>query len=560
MSDVAATERELTIDVHGMTCEHCERTVADTLRRVPGVSGVVEVSHPHSLARVSAGPAAIAVGIEEALAKAGYRGRVRNGRTEPRAPAAIAKNDAGEFDLAIIGGGSAGFAAAIKAADLGAQVAIAEGGTLGGTCVNVGCVPSKTLIRAAEAQRRRAHHGFAGIPASDGAPDWSVVREEKDELVAELRQAKYWDVLREYPSVTLFEERAELTGDTAIRLGGGRVIGAAKVLLATGSSPWSPPIPGLAEAGFLDNTTAMALDRLPASMIVVGASAVGLELAQMFARLGVRITVLEGALRVLPAEDFEVGIALAQYLNDEGLEILTGASITRVSRAPDGYAVAWKDGAREHTARAEQLLVATGRRANTRGFGLESAGVALGSRGEIAVNAFLQTANPQIYAAGDVIGDPMFVYVSAYGGALAAENALTGNVRSYDLSALPKVTFTDPGAASVGVTADQARTQGVEALVSHLPLEYVPRSLAARDKRGFITLVADGATRKIIGAHILAAEAGEMITEPALAIRHGLTIEDLAGAFHPYLTLSEGIKLAAQTFNKDVSKLSCCAA
>jgi len=159
-----------------------------------------------------------------------------------------------------------------------------------------------------------------------------------------------------------------------------------------------------------------------------------------------------------------------------------------------------------------------------------------------------------------VIGDPMFVYVAAYGGALAAENALTGNERRYDLSALPKVTFTDPAVSSVGLTEDEARAQAIEPLVSKLPLEHVPRALAARDTRGFIKLVADAGTKKIIGAHILAAEAGEMITEPALAIKLGLTIEDLTSTFHPYLTLSEGIKLAAQAFTKDVAKLSCCAA
>jgi mercuric reductase len=180
-------------------------------------------------------------------------------------------------------------------------------------------------------------------------------------------------------------------------------------------------------------------------------------------------------------------------------------------------------------------------------------------KGEVVVNEFLQTASPNIYAAGDVIGGPMFVYVAAYGGTVAAENALTGNARHYDLTALPMVTFTDPAVASVGLTEGAARAQGIAPLVSRLPLEHVPRSIAARDTRGFVKLVADAATRKLVGAHILAAEAGEMITEPALAIKFGLTIEDLASAFHPYLTLSEGIKLAAQTFDRDVAQLSCCA-
>jgi len=466
----------------------------------------------------------------------------------------------GEFDVAIVGGGSAGFAAAIKGAELGARVALIEGGALGGTCVNVGCVPSKTLIRAAEVQHRRVHHGFRGVPATDGQPDWPTVRAEKDALVAELRQSKYWNVLRAYPSITLLHECATLVSAREVRLASGRTLTAGKIVVTTGSSPWAPPIPGLAQAGYLDNASAMALGRLPQSLIVIGASAVGLELAQMFARLGTPVTILEALPRVVPAEDADIGNALADYLRSEGLDVYTDVRVDRVNRGSDGYEVQYHAGSAARTARAEQLLVAAGRRANTAGFGLDTIGVTLGTRGEIVVNESLQTTNRDVYAAGDVIGDPMFVYVAAYGGALAAENALTEGGRRYDLSALPKVTFTDPAVASVGLTEDQARAQEIEPLTSKLPLEHVPRALAARDTRGFVKLVADGATQKIIGAHILAAEAGEMITEPALAIKFGLTIEDLTATFHPYLTLSEGIKLAAQTFTKDVAKLSCCAA
>jgi mercuric reductase len=466
----------------------------------------------------------------------------------------------GEFDVAVVGGGSAGFAAAIKGSELGARVGVIEGGTLGGTCVNVGCVPSKTLIRAADARHRRIHHGFRGIPTTDGRPDWPTLRAEKDALVAELRQSKYWNVLRAHPSISLFQERATLVSGHQVRLASGRTVTAGKIVVTTGSSPWAPPIPGLAEAGYLHNASAMALEHLPESLIVIGASAVGLELAQLFARLGVQVTVLEALPRVVPAEDPDVGNALGDYLRSEGLEVRTELQIDGVGRTRDGYAVQFRAGREPHTARADQLLVATGRRTNTAGFGLEGIGVTLGTKGEIVVNEFLQTTNPDVYAAGDVIGDPMFVYVAAYGGALAAENALTGNERRYDLSALPKVTFTDPAVAAVGLTEVQAQAQGIQPLMSKLPLEHVPRSLAARDTRGFVKLVADGATRKIVGAHILAAEAGEMITEPALAIKYGLTIEDLTSTFHPYLTLSEGIKLAAQTFTKDVAKLSCCAA
>ncbi len=552
------TEGELTIDVTGMTCAHCEQTVVKALRKAPGVRDVLEVSHATAIARVAVKPGAAAEEIEQAVIKAGYGATVRPAPATGGHPQVQGTSDG--FDLLVVGGGSAGFAAAIKGADLGARVALIEGGTLGGTCVNVGCVPSKALIRAAGAHHRRTHHGFAGIPAGNGRPDWTAVRTQKDELVEALRQAKYWDVLRSYERVTLFQDRATLTSGRSVRLTGGVTLTGGKIVVTTGASSWVPPIPGLAEAGYLNNASAMALDRLPTSMIVVGASAVGLELAQTFARLGVVVTVLEALPRVVPGEDPAVGAALGELLQEEGLQVHTGVQVERVSRDEAGYTVVSLDRGERRSVRADQVLVATGRRANTKGFGLDTVGVALGPKGEIVVNEFLQTANPDLYAAGDVIGDPMFVYVAAYGGTVAAENALTGNGRRYDLAALPRVTFTDPAVAAVGLTEVEAQARGIEPLVAHLPLEHVPRALAARDTRGFVRLVADGATRKIIGAHILAAEAGEMITETALAIRFGLTIDDLTGMFHPYLTLSEGVKLAAQTFTKDVSTLSCCAA
>lgn len=464
-----------------------------------------------------------------------------------------------EFDLVIVGGGSAAFAAAIKGADLDARVAMVEGGILGGTCVNVGCVPSKTLIRAAEARHRRAHHPFAGIPTGDGPADWSQVRNQKDALVNQLRQVKYRDLLRSYDAVTLFEQRAVLSTPRDIRLADGTTLRAGKLLVATGAGPLAPPIPGLAEAGFLDNVSAMALERLPDSLLVIGAGFVAVELGQMFARLGVAVTILARQNRVLSKEDPEIGLGLTEYLREEGIDVRTEITVERVDRA-GRYRVQISRNGQAEVLEADQLLVAAGRRANTKGFGLEAIGVVLGNKGEIVVDDHLETNVLGVYAAGDVVGEPMFVYVAAYDGALAAENALTGNTRRLDLTAVPGVTFTDPAVASVGLTEAEARAGGIEPLVSRLPMEHVARSLAAHDTRGFVKLVADPVTRKILGAQILASEAGEMITEPALAVKFGLTIEDITSTFHPYLTLSEGIKLAAQTFDKDVGKLSCCAA
>ena len=552
--------RELTVEVRGMTCDHCERSVAKALKSVPGITEVRQVSYIDGLARVAADSGASPVRIEEAVAKAGYWARVK-AQPVVGSPAVVPQKDA-EFDLVIVGGGSAAFAAAIKGAELGARVGMVEAGTLGGTCVNVGCVPSKTLIRAAEAQHRRVHHGFAGIPVGDGQPDWSLVRGQKDALVTQLRQAKYRDVLRSHDAVTLFEQQGTFTTPREVRLADGRTLAATKILVATGAGPQAPAIPGLVEAGFLDNVSAMALERLPDSLIVIGAGFVAVELGQMFARLGVSVTILARQNRVLSGQDPDIGVGLTEYLRAEGIDVRTETTLERVDRKTESgrYRAQVSRNRKVDVLEADQLLVATGRRARVTGFGLEAIGVSLGRKGEILVDDHLETTVSGVYAAGDVVGEPMFVYVAAYGGALAAENALTGNTRRVDLTAVPRVTFSDPAVASVGITEADARARGIEPLVSRLPMEHVARSLAAHDTRGFVKLVADAATRKIIGAQILAAEAGEMVTEPALAIKFGLSIEDIASTFHPYLTLSEAIKLAAQAFSKDVTKLSCCAA
>lgn len=544
--------------IEGMTCSHCAEAIERALTNLAGVEAAA-VSFSGKRADVEAKgvePGMLVHAVEEA----GYRASV----VEPPKPQAARPQRATHIssgrtpDVVVLGGGSAGFAASIHAAELGARVALIEGATLGGTCVNVGCVPSKTLLRAAEVQHRAAHHPFDGVRTAAQPPDFSKVIAQKDALVAALRQEKYSDVLAAYANVTLRQGRGMVNRDLSITIDGG-VLKPGRIIVTTGASPWAPPIAGLTESGHLTSTEALALTRLPASMIVIGGSAVGLEIAQLYARLGTRVTVLEAMQTLVPAEDAEIGAELVEHLRDENLEVRTGVSIGRVTRSAAGYSVEASTQDRSENFMAEQLLVATGRRANTRGFGLEDAGVRVGKKGEIQVNDYLQTSRPEVYAAGDVIGDPMFVYVAAYGGNLAAENALNGNSRRYDLSTLPRVTFTDPQVASVGLTEKEARAKSIDVAVSKLPLSYVPRALAARETRGFIKLVADRHTNRLVGAHILATEAGEMIQEPTLAIKHGISIDDLAAAFHPYLTLGEGIKLAAQTFTKDVKKLSCCA-
>jgi mercuric reductase len=378
-------------------------------------------------------------------------------------------------------------------------------------------------------------------------------------LVAALRQGKYVDVAAVYPNITILRGEAKLLGGRRVRVNG-TIFEPGKIVVATGSLPWVPPIPGLQEAGFFDSEQALSLDRLPASLIVVGGGSIGLEFAQLFSRFGVRVMVLEAGPHVAMAEEPEIGEALVRYLEGEKVRICTNATITHVERQHSEYLVhATIDGTPEVCC-AERLLIATGRCPHTSGFGLAEAGVVLGDKGRVVVDQHLQTTNPDIYAAGDCIGDPMYVYVAAYAGAFAAENALSSVGRVFDLTALPHVTFTDPQIASVGLTERTAREQGLRVHTALLPLDHVPRALASRNTKGLIKLVAEQDTGRLLGAHVLAAEAGEVIQEATLAVRFGLTVQDLADTFHPYLTMVEGLKLAALTFKKDVSKLSCCAA
>ncbi len=554
------TKTQIELNVRGMTCDSCALHVAKALKSVPGVADASVPGWESGKATVLASPELDRDALTAAVARAGYSASVSEVHSPSPTVSETEITPKGEhdFDLMVIGGGSAGFAAAIKGSEMGFRVGIVNSGTLGGTCVNIGCVPSKALIRAMESFHQAGQHRFKGVQTISGHLNWGQVIAHKDELVEELRQSKYVDVLASYPDITLIEGHARVLPDHTLDVGG-KSYSYRKLVLATGASPWAPPIPGLAETPYLTSTTALALDELPRSLIVLGANAVGLELAQIYARAGTQVTVLELLPRIAPFEDEEVSQALNDELQTEGIRLVTGFNTERVEHHKGRFTLSGRAGDTQMNFSAEQLLVATGRRPNTAGMGLEEAGVKLGKRGEVSVNEMLQTSLPDIYAAGDMTGRDMFVYVAAYAGQLAAENALADTGRVYDAAYIPRVTFTDPQVASAGLTEAQARGQGYEIKVSTLPMEYVPRALAARDTRGLVKLVVNAANDQVLGAHILAPEAGEMIQTAVLAIRFGLTIQQLRETMFPYLTNAEALKLAVLGLEKDVSQLSCCA-
>ncbi|MGQ0741072.1 MAG: mercury(II) reductase [Alphaproteobacteria bacterium] len=461
------------------------------------------------------------------------------------------------FDLAVIGAGSAGFSAAITAAELGAQVALIGHGTIGGTCVNIGCVPSKTLIRTAEALHQAgAAARFAGVVARAGMRDWAAAVEQKDELVADLRQSKYLDLLQAYQTIFYVEGRARLAeGGVAVNE---NLVRAGRVVITTGARPSVPSIPGIENVNYLTSTSALSLDALPKSLLVIGGGFIGTELAQMFARMGVKVTITCRS-HLLPAAEPEISDALSSYFRDEGIALRCGVNYQNVSQRDAGIALALSGDGGAATIVAERLLVAAGRTPNVEDLGLAQAGVAQTPSGAIRVDDRMRTTRPATYAAGDVTGRDQFVYMAAYGAKLAARNALDGDKLRYGNRAMPAVVFSDPQVASVALTEAAARAAGYDVVVSLLPLNAVPRALAARDKRGLIKLIADQRSRKLLGAHILAPEGCDSIQTAALAIHQGLTIDDLAQLTFPYLTTVEGLKLAALAFDKDMAKLSCCA-
>lgn len=459
------------------------------------------------------------------------------------------------YDLAVIGAGSAGFSAAITAAEAGARVALIGAGTIGGTCVNVGCVPSKTLIRAVESlHHARAAARFDGIEANGRFTDWAATVAQKQALVEELRGAKYADVLTRYEKIdyiaghACFEDDGQLTVE-------GEVFPAAKAIIATGSRPHVPQIPGIESVDALDSTSALELTELPASMLVLGAGYIGVELAQLFARAGVEVTLISRRGVLLEAEP-EVSEALKGYLSEDDIRLARVSGYESVAR--DGGSVRLT-GTGGESFDAERLLLATGRVPNSDRLNLGAAGIETDARGGIVVDARMRTAKPNVWAAGDVTGRDQFVYMAAYGGKLAALNAVAGEARSYDNSTMPWVVFSDPQVAGVGLSEAGARAAGHEVVTSVLPLDAVPRALAARDTRGLIKLVAEVGSKRLLGAQILAPEGADSIQTAAMALKAGLTYEELADTIMPYLTTVEGLKLAAQTFEKDVAALSCCA-
>jgi mercuric reductase len=449
-----------------------------------------------------------------------------------------------DWDLVVVGSGGAAFAGAIKARELGRRVLMVEHGTTGGTCLNAGCIPSKVLlVRSARARLA-------------GEPTLREALAAKRELVDRMRQTKYLDLLEEH-AIAFRSGHARVTGPHTVTIDDDDDVTAHAMLIAVGARPDVPPTPGLAEAGFLTSTSALDLEEAPPRLAVLGAGPVGLELGQMLGNFGSRVTFIARR-EVLAKAEPEISAALRGVLEDDGHEVLAPATTTSVSVEGDEKVLRGSIAGEPFELAVDEVLVATGRAPNTDELGLEELGVELDPFGAIVVDAEQRTSVPSVYAAGDVTAQPRFIYVAAAAGRAAAENAFGGGGATLDLSALPQVVFTSPAVAQAGPTEAEAIERGVDVDCTVLSLDPVARALVDGDTRGLFKLVREVGTGRLIGASIIAAGAPDVIQSAVLAIHHGITVEELTRSWAPYLTMAEGFKLAAQSFDRDVTKLSCC--
>ena len=536
------------LKIKGMTCESCVIHIKEALTQVAGVRSV-SVSYTKGTAQLDTEANTSSTAVIAAVTGLGYSATLID---------ATATNQDSERHIAVIGSGGAAMAAALKAVEQGAKVTLIERSTIGGTCVNVGCVPSKIMIRAAHIAHLRSNSPFdEGITSMVPVVDRSKLLYQQQTRVEELRHAKYEGILESNSAITVLHGEAMFKDGLhlIVRLNDGdeRTVAFDRCLIATGASPSIPPITGLKDTPYWTSTEALASDSIPKRLAVIGSSVVALELAQAFARLGSQVTILARS-TLFFREDPAIGEAITAAFRAEGITVLEHTQTSNVVHLDGEFILTTGYG----EIRADQLLVATGRTPNTHNLALDAAGITINAQGAIVIDKSMRTSATHIYAAGDCTDQPQFVYVAAAAGTRAAINMTEGDA-SLNLTAMPAVVFTDPQVATVGYSEAEAHHDGIKTDSRTLTLDNVPRALANFDTRGFIKLVVEEGSGRLIGVQAVAPEAGELIQTAALAIRNRMTVQELADQLFPYLTMVEGLKLAAQTFNKDVKQLSCCA-
>lgn len=472
-----------------------------------------------------------------------------------------------DCNLLTLGSGSTAFAAALRAREMGRTAIMVEERTVGGTCVNRGCLPSKNLIEAARIIHEAGNPRYPGLRSRGIDLDFAELIAQKNDIVHEYRDKKYRSLVGD--GIRTETGHAQFLDARTVQVNG-RSLSGHRVLIATGSRPVVPQIDGLDQVPYLtsDLLTSdepMELRHLPRSLVIVGGGYIALELGQMFHRFGTQVTIIERSAQVLGhGYEPEVGQTLQRILADEGVRIVLNATVERVEASRAGVAVIAGVDRQQQRYEAERILVATGRQPNTDRIAIERSGVALNERGAVSVDGFLRTNVEHIYAAGDVIGaengSQMATPVGSQHGGIAAHNALSGEEpRAVDHRVIPRVIFTDPQVAVVGMTEEQAVGAGHRCWCNTIPMTLVPRAGAVRDTRGIVKTVADADTDEVLGVAMVGRDAGEVIHEAAMGLRFRAKLRDFIDLLHVYPTMAEALKIVAISRYKDPARLSCCA-
>lgn len=462
------------------------------------------------------------------------------------APAKAEEKSAEGGGVLVIGGGPGGYVAAIRAAQLGAKVTLAERAEIGGTCLNRGCMPTKALLHSSEVYELATNSVDIGIIGRDVAVDWPRVQATRqsvsDKLTGGVR------ALMRANKVTVVEGEAKFTGPKTVKVGG-KTLNPDKIIIAVGSKPVMPPIPGLKECpACIDSTACLKLDHIPESLVVIGGGVIGVELGSVYRRFGSKVSVLELQERILPQMDGELAELAAAQLVAEGMDLRTGAKVTRVDTTTNGAAVHAEIGGKDTVFEAEKVLVCVGRSPNLEGLGLDKAGIAV-EGGFIKVDKRLETSVPGVFAVGDCSGRLMLAHAAMAMGEAAAENAMGGEA-GFNEDMSPACAYVGPEIAGVGYTEERAKELGIEYIVGRFPTSANGRSLVSGCTGGLIKVLAGPKFGEILGVHILAPSATELIEEAALAIRLEATLDELTDTIHCHPTVAEALREAALAAQK----------
>lgn len=463
-----------------------------------------------------------------------------------------------EYDLIIIGGGAGAFAAAIKANELVAKTLLVNKGLpLGGTCVNVGCVPSKTLLWAGEVMHLTENHRIPGIEIEVKNFDFATVVQHELDLVDKLRNEKYEKVLSQLENVSHVEGKATFLSQTEIEVNGQKYA-AKKFVIAAGSTATVPPIENIREVGYLTHIEALQIKIQPKELIVVGAGPLGLEFAQMYSRFGTKVTILHRGSSIFRGEE-ELTTRLAEILTNEGITIKTGVQVQSARKEGDKKIISYSVDGKTEEVSGDEILLATGKTPNTQELNLNKAGVNVDDKLAIKVTPQFQTSQPHIFAVGDVTNLPIREEPTAgKEGTLVTENALKDTNNSIDYHTVPWTIFTDPQLAGVGFSEDEQMKRFGTCMCKTVAFTDVPKALIINRTEGLIKMAIHPETKQIMGVHILAPNAGDLIAQAMWLVKNKNTTDDVTNSLPMFPTLSEAIKIAALSFTKDISKLSCC--